>query len=180
MSLSCFRSICKYWNINIIKHKHKAYRHISLQYYSTRYLSFPKSHSMSTTKRSVSTPNQSLPQQSISKLYDHAQFSTQNTNPINPISPNPTLLDIDDAYQYKLTPKIDYTIPNNYDWTKTSANNYSRKYQPIDFIDYEYSKSLLDYTYHGYYTAERQEKVHNPIISYYKTIAINKVRIWSI
>ena len=156
------RLVCKYWNLKVINLQTK--QHISLQYYSSsRYIhTFTNTHSMSTRKKEVIIPS--------SQPYNHAWYTT-----LNPTSPNPTLLDIEDVTQNKLTPKINYEIPSDYNWKETSAKNYSIKYDPIDFINYEYSKSLIDYTYHGYYTKERQEKVHNPIIDYYKAIAINKV-----
>merc|ERR1711971_314216 len=94
----------------------------------------------------------------------------------NRIETNPTLLDIDDLFEYNLAPKIDFKIAKEYDWTQSSATNYSKKYESIPFVEYEYSKSLIDYTFHGYYSKERQENVHNIIIDYYKRIAIEKIK----
>eukprot|EP00485_Elphidium_margaritaceum_P001344 CAMPEP_0202701618 /NCGR_PEP_ID=MMETSP1385-20130828/14695_1 /ASSEMBLY_ACC=CAM_ASM_000861 /TAXON_ID=933848 /ORGANISM="Elphidium margaritaceum" /LENGTH=340 /DNA_ID=CAMNT_0049359073 /DNA_START=56 /DNA_END=1078 /DNA_ORIENTATION=- len=95
----------------------------------------------------------------------------KNASPFSSTSDAAALSDLDD-----IPPNLDFNIPSTYDWHETSANNYSRKYEPVDFVDYEYSKSLLDYTYHGYYSTHRQIHVHNPIIAYYKSIAMHKLQ----
>ena len=112
----------------------------------------------------------------VSTLKRSASTYQNNSNlTSNAVESNPTLLDIDDLFEYNITPKIDFKISAEYDWSQPSASNYSKKFEPIEFVEYEYGKSLIDYTYHGYYSTERQQRVHNPIIDYYKNIAIHKV-----
>ncbi len=104
-------------------------------------------------------------------------LSRSHLSTLNPSSslPNPTLVGLDELTHHHLTPHIDPAIADDYDWSTSSASNYSVKYEPVDFVRYEYSKSLLDYSYHGYYTKQRQERVHNPIIDWYTAIALHKV-----
>jgi len=125
---------------------------------------------MTTSPLDKSPPSPTLSQPTISHPHQCSlnQFST--------VSPNPTLLGLDEVRHRHVTPHIDPSIAADYDWTLSSAHNYSTKYNPIDFVRFEYSKSLLDYSYHGYYTEERQRKVHNPIIEWYSAIAHHKLK----
>lgn len=142
--------------------------------YTNRHSFTPHCFGIRHRKQSISmnTLTASSPIPSISIL------SSTKSVPSSPNKPNHTLRPYSSSSASSLpnSPNINPTIPDEYDWTKSSASNYSLKYNPIDFARYEYSKSLMDYSYHGYYSTERQERVHNPIVDWYIAIAHHKVR----
>ncbi|ETO17419.1 hypothetical protein RFI_19901, partial [Reticulomyxa filosa] len=69
---------------------------------------------------------------------------------------------------------IEFTIPPNYNWKESTSANYGTSNDTTDKGDPYYdSKKKLDYTYHAYYTQERQNRVHNVIINHYMNLTKN-------